>query len=312
MAKTLYLQMTYRCNLDCVFCASDLTNSPSAAGYDLHAVEHLLLQYPECDMVHFNGGEPTLCRGLSTLCGYAKSLNKYVILSTNAIRCSDRKYAAEIVGQRVDVISVPSYCCSEREYEELVRREGAFDSYIKGLQNLSLLSGRCGTRLIIKVLPLKTAIGQLHLLPGHWQQLGVHPDEVQISGLHIGRKARAHPEVIPDADELVEGVSALVCALADAQIPFSMCEVPWCLLENDALELAISHGTLHPIATATSYTRINIDGEKCEELDIMRFSVCNRCHLSLFCIGFSPRGFDLISDGLLKKIRPVLLDVSQD
>ena len=61
MNRVIYFNITYKCNLDCVFCFSNST-SPNGKVMGLSAIfDSLLKLKPEkSDLIVLNGGEPTL------------------------------------------------------------------------------------------------------------------------------------------------------------------------------------------------------------------------------------------------------------
>jgi len=82
--KELTLEITNKCYQQCPWCSSD--SSPKGFLTPRERILEILDSCrPECDVVRFSGGEPTLHPGLPDFLFYAKRLEYQVVLLTNGL-----------------------------------------------------------------------------------------------------------------------------------------------------------------------------------------------------------------------------------
>jgi organic radical activating enzyme len=304
-ARMLYLQLTYRCNLRCKFCASESTNSPDTYDYQVENYEELFANNLDCDLIHITGGEPSLCANLVSLCNHARVCFKRVLLSTNAIRCFNREYAQELLNTSPDYIVVPSFTSREDLYDSLVQTRGAFQKYVAGLQNLTHYNNAAYSKILVKIIPIRSAIDLIADLPEFWSKQNIFPDEVQISGLHLGANVMQHQDLITDTHTLSLNISTLVQNLYLAQIPFSISDLPWCLLKDDALALLLGHGILRPTIDAMEYTKVYAKGKRRGAVQNYRFEQCRVCEISALCNGCDMTNIHVIEHDLKPALRAI-------
>ena len=308
MGEMIYLDLTYRCNQRCLFCVSDHTNHKQFLDYQIDQTVLREVFYSTgktYNILHISGGEPTLHPNLPELCAYAKNQVQTVLLSTNGIRFADRAYAKSILKTGIDSVIVPFFTVDASVHDEIVGHKGSFFKLIKGLQNLTELAAIFDTTFILKILTLRPVLKSLYLLPPFWTQNNIVPSEVQISGLHLSGKILNSPHLIPPADALSESVSKLIKALLSDNIPFSVYDIPWCILDDTALELLLSYGVLRPDNDAKDYMKIYWRGKRLGQRESHRFDVCKMCDIPDFCNGLYPKNVHLIEQSYNVMVRPL-------
>ena len=302
--RMLYVDLTYCCNQSCLFCASGQTNSANASSYHVGEFDQLFDEHRDCSLLHISGGEPTLCEDLIRLCTEARQRFRTILLSSNALKCSDRSYAERLLQTGIDCIIIPFFTSDELVHDYIVGRKGAFGELVSGLQNLIQLHNPRRTTVLLKVIAIRPAMDKLHQLPAFWATSAIIPDEVLISGLHLSGKVLQHPELIPNGNELSVCVSALVESLVDARIPFSICDLPWCLLQRQSLELLLRHGVLRA-DDGVEYSKVYWRGVRRGSREAYRFPQCADCELDGFCNGYYPANIRLIKDDLVPFLRAI-------
>ena len=303
MENFTYIDFTYRCNQSCLFCISSHANKEYSQNYS--ATNYFKLPTEKTDSSLFiSGGEPTIEKSLIDFCQQANYFFKSIFLSTNGRKFSDQNYAKELLHTRISSIIIPFLSSEKQIHDYLVSSNGAFDQLITGLQNLLSFRDKSITRIILKVLITRPGIQCLDSLVEFWQNLEIVPDEVQISGLHIGKHVLRNSDIIPSVDETATHVSNFVRGLTKANITFSAFDFPWCILENDAVKLIIQSGELYPFKPII-YSKHYYGGVRYGSLESYHFSSCHCCELNSICNGFFPLNIELIEKEYSKRIRPV-------
>jgi len=135
------IELTERCNNNCIHCCINLPESDSnALGREMNTdfVKGILTQAAAlgCLAVRFTGGEPLLRDDLAELYIFARRLGMQVILFTNA-----RLITTELAGllSKVPpgrVVEVSVYGMSPDSYDRVAGHEGAFSEFRRGVDLL--------------------------------------------------------------------------------------------------------------------------------------------------------------------------------
>lgn len=130
---------------------------------------------------------------------------------------------------------------------------------------------------------------------------------MQISGLHLNGKILNNHHLIPQADTLSKYVSNLIKALVSHNIPFSVYDIPWCILDDTALELLLAHGILRTDNESKDYIKIYWRGKRLGQREFYRFEACNLCDVTDFCNGLYPKNIHLVKQSYNALVRPLKL-----
>lgn len=136
MPESVHLNLTYRCNLDCVFCVTGGSRPGSDLPYP--ALERGLEQARARGAVAVNlcGGEPTLYPDLLKLVARARELGyRHIALKTNGVRLKDRGFVDDLVEAGVNHFSV-SLHGSSVVHDRLTRTPGSFAAAARGLDHV--------------------------------------------------------------------------------------------------------------------------------------------------------------------------------
>ncbi len=133
--EKLILNVTYRCNNKCTFCAVG-TRDP----YDgdlARQQEHLARWYARgVRLVDFDGGEPTLYDGLLALVGYARAVGyQRINVTTNGRRCAYPEFARALVASGLTSLLVSIHGPDRATHAREVMVLEAFDQTVAGLRN---------------------------------------------------------------------------------------------------------------------------------------------------------------------------------
>jgi radical SAM protein with 4Fe4S-binding SPASM domain len=156
----LWLELTNRCNLECVHCYSD--SSPWSGDKDVLTKTDYLRAIDEaalagCRGIQFIGGEPTLNHDLPELIDYAWELNyNYIEVYSNLIRLPDELIQT---AQRTDTQFATSVYSSDPAVHDAVT--GRSSSHARTISNIR--------RLIKLGIPVRAGFIETEVNAGHWE-----------------------------------------------------------------------------------------------------------------------------------------------
>lgn len=136
--RTLFLNIGYECNNNCIFCYESETDSklsfPKMSMEEIYGV--LREAIPEYEMVVFLGAEPTLRPDFVDILRYAKEVGfKKISFSTNGRRFSDPDFSQQVIGSGVGCIVFSMAGGDAETHDAETRSPGSFDEMTKGLRN---------------------------------------------------------------------------------------------------------------------------------------------------------------------------------
>jgi radical SAM protein with 4Fe4S-binding SPASM domain len=136
----LDMELTERCNNDCIHCYINLPEDDLARGREMvtKEVKRILTDAASlgCLSVRFTGGEPLLRDDFQELYLFARMLGLKVLLFTNA-----RLITPEIADLLVripplEMVEVTAYGMTRESYEAVSRIKGSYDQFRRGLELL--------------------------------------------------------------------------------------------------------------------------------------------------------------------------------
>jgi radical SAM protein with 4Fe4S-binding SPASM domain len=137
----LDVELTERCNNDCIHCCINLPeNDPAASSRELTTTEwqDILRQAADLGMlkVRFTGGEPLLRGDFPDLYLYARRLGLRVLLFTNARLITPQ--IADLLAHipPLERIEITVYGMSTRSYEAVTRVPGSYAQFREGVERL--------------------------------------------------------------------------------------------------------------------------------------------------------------------------------
>lgn len=136
----LDIELTERCNLDCIHCYINLPQGSPAKGKELSTekIKRILSEAASlgCLTVRFSGGEPLLREDFEELYIFARRLGLKVLLFTNATLIT--AYLAELFSRipPLEKIEVSVYGMKKTSYEAITRTPGSFSAAFRGIDLL--------------------------------------------------------------------------------------------------------------------------------------------------------------------------------
>jgi len=158
MTAVYTINLDFRCNERCVFCAADLgghvppeVRRPSLT---LDRIREWLGDAepgPE-DRVLLSGGEPTLHRELLSITRFLSARFAEVVLFTNAMRLSDARFARATADAGISRYEISVYGADAAAHDAITRHPGSFDRTLRALRQLAALRGEFGIWISVRLL----------------------------------------------------------------------------------------------------------------------------------------------------------------
>ncbi len=137
---SLDMELTERCNNNCIHCYINLPATDSAKERELNTeeIKNILTEATSlgCLTVRFTGGEPLLRRDFEEIYIFARKLGLKVLLFTNATLITP--HLADLLSNipPQEKIEVSIYGVSEKSYESVTRTPGSFQAAMRGIELL--------------------------------------------------------------------------------------------------------------------------------------------------------------------------------
>lgn len=167
----LWLEITSRCNLECVHCYAD--SSPNPTQTDILTPEHyfnLLDEAAElgCTKVQFIGGEPTTVKELPDLIRFAKQKKfEFVEVFTNGVALNNDLIDCFVENQ-VNV-ATSFYSNQSRIHDAITARNGSF---LRTSEALKRLVSR-GVDVRVGIIAMQENAGQVENTKRYLQEIGI-------------------------------------------------------------------------------------------------------------------------------------------
>ncbi len=202
--EKVIVNLTYRCNNHCSFCAVGNRARLDAAAANVRSV---LERHRSQGMrlVDFDGGEPTLHPELLALVAHARSLGyDRITVTTNGRRLSYAKFAGALAGSGATTILVSLHGPDADVHGRITSVPESFDQTVSGIRNV-VEAAPPGVEIGVNTTVSRQNVGRLHDVAELVHGLGVGLLNLQLL-TPFGRATRAHA---PDPDEVaarIEGV----------------------------------------------------------------------------------------------------------
>jgi MoaA/NifB/PqqE/SkfB family radical SAM enzyme len=226
----LIMNLSYRCNNECVFCSvGDRERVDGRLDHQLAALERAASQGVR--LLDLDGGEPTLYPSLLPVVDRALDLGfSPITVTTNGRMLGYEGLAVELARRGVDLL-ISLHGASAAIHEPLTRVPGSFAQTVEGIERAREVFGRVGvnTTVVADNLSDLPALGDLLV------SLGVDTWNVQLV-TPFGH-AIARPDLAPDWEEAVAALASLRERFSEA-MTLQIVGLPLCGL-GDQEDLAL-------------------------------------------------------------------------
>ncbi|MBI5478914.1 MAG: radical SAM protein [Deltaproteobacteria bacterium] len=275
----LILNLSYRCNNSCLFCA---VGDRGSAGGTFAAQRAVLVEHLRrgIRLLDFDGGEPTLVPHLLPLVQYARRIGyERVCVTTNGRRLAYEKFAAALLGSGITDLLVSMHGPNAEVHEGLTRSPGSFGQTVAGIENAVRLSP--DGRVDLGVNTTLTTANYRHLpeFAALVRSLGVRKLNVQF----VTPFGRARAEIVPDPADAAAMVRQVIDEHGDA-LKVQVINLPFCFMPGYERHLL-------PDLFKHQRNMMFVSSEEVNLFDYLaatreRREPCAECLLSIACEGF--------------------------
>lgn len=302
--KKVIMNVTYKCNNRCTFCA---TGTRTQFDGDFERQRELLVKYRKVGvtLLDFDGGEPTLNPNLFALVKFSKAIGyERINVTTNARMASYDEFAQKFVHSGVTSILTSIHGPDAQIHAQNVGVAEAFDQTCAGVRNLVRFapsSVELGANITITKSNYKKLRGVAQLV----LDLGLGWFNLQF----LTPFGRATSSICPDTAEAATEAMRVIDEFED-RIKFQVINLPFCFMPGYERYLMGDMLKLERHMLFVNNDEVNLFDYLRERR--VRKPVCESCPHSIFCGGFYeledvPEPTWLISPQDL--IRPIARDV---
>lgn len=270
------LNLSYRCNNECVFCSvGDRERVDGRLEDQLAALERAAEQGVR--LLDLDGGEPTLYPKLLPVVDRATELGfARITVTTNGRMLGYEGFAERLARRGVELL-ISLHGASAETHEPLTRVPGSFDETVAGIRRAREAFGRLGVNTTV----VRDNLADLPALGRLLVSLGVDTWNVQL--LTPFGHAIARRDLAPDWDEALDALRSLREEFAE-RLTLQIVGLPLCGLgEHEALGLDDHHKGVRQM--------LFVDGAQVSlgaYLDERRAhdAACSGCERQLLCGGY--------------------------
>ncbi len=222
--KKVIMNVTYRCNNRCTFCAVG-TRTQLDGNFDRQRT--LLARYRRAgvEQVDFDGGEPTLYEKLIPLIHFARALGyRKINVTTNGRLAVYRDYARRLVRSGLTSLLFSVHGATARTHAQNVGVAEAFDQTCEGIQNCVALAPE-GVALGMNVTVTKSNHRELPAIARLCFDLGLRWLNVQF----LTPFGRATSHVNPDTAEAARLTQEVIDTWGD-RMKIQVINLPFCFM----------------------------------------------------------------------------------
>lgn len=276
--KKVILNITYKCNNRCTFCA---VGTRTQLDGNFERQREFLLKYRRLgvELLDIDGGEPTLNPNLVPLIRFARKIGyTRVNVTTNGRMCAYPEYAARLLGSGVSSVLFSVHGADARVHAQNVGVMEAFDQTLAGIRNA------------VAVRPEHVELGaNITLTKSNTQHLGAVTELVHSLGLRwlniqfLTPFGRATSSVAPDTRAAAEASMRVIDAWRD-RMHFQVINLPFCFMPGYEQYLV---GDLLKLERHMIF----VNNEEVNLFEYLRkqrrhTDVCRGCTRRVFCGGF--------------------------
>jgi len=275
--RKVIVNLTYRCNNHCVFCAVGDRPKEDA---DINVVLSALKRYRQegFELLDIDGGEPTLHEKLFTVVEEGRHLGyRKISLITNARRSSYPAYARRLVDSGIDEVLVSLHAGDQELHERLTGARGSYQQTLTGIENLLKFIGN-PERVAINTTLVKNNISDCEKLGKMLERMEIRRWNLQV----VTPFGRAKAEQVPEEDELKRRLTGLLTKLS-GKMNIQIVNCPPCLVPGFEEKAALDFNK-----AARDMVFVGQAGENLQDFLSQRRKQdkrCSRCAYMILCPG---------------------------
>lgn len=222
--KKVIMNVTYKCNNRCTFCA---TGTRTQFDGDVGRQRELLVKYRKLGvrLLDFDGGEPTLNPNLLGLVQFARRIGyERVNVTTNARMASYAEFAGRLAGSGVTSILTSIHGPDAQTHAQNVGVAEAFEQTCAGVRNLVRLAP-AGVELGANITLTKSNYKKLGDVAALVHELGLRWFNIQF----LTPFGRATSSIAPDTAEAARLAMGVIDAF-EGRLKFQVINLPFCFM----------------------------------------------------------------------------------
>jgi MoaA/NifB/PqqE/SkfB family radical SAM enzyme len=276
--KKVIMNVTYKCNNRCTFCA---TGTRTQFDGNVDRQRELLVKYRKLGvtLLDFDGGEPTLNPNLFSLVAFSKRIGyEKINVTTNARMASYDGFAERFVNSGVTSILTSIHGPDAQTHAQNVGVAEAFDQTCEGVRN------------IVRLAPPHVELGaNITVTKSNYKKLAATAELVLDLGLRwwniqfLTPFGRATSSISPDTAEAAEEAMRVIDAFED-RLKFQIINLPFCFMPGYERYLMGDMLKMERHMLFVNNDEVNLFDYLRERR--VRKPVCEGCPHSIFCGGF--------------------------
>ena len=276
--KKVIMNVTYRCNNRCTFCA---TGTRTQVDGDFDRQRELLVKYRKLGvtLLDFDGGEPTLNERLLHLIGFARRIGyERVNVTTNGRMAAYDGFAGKLVNSGLTSLLFSIHGPDAQTHAQNVGVAEAFEQTCAGVRNVVRLAP-AHVELGANITITKSNHLKVFEVAGLVESLGLRWFNIQF----LTPFGRATSSVTPDTHVAAREVMRTIDAFGD-RMKFQVINLPFCFMPGYEKHLM---GDLLKLERHMLF----VNNEEVNLFEYLRERrakkpVCGECPHSVFCGGF--------------------------
>ena len=297
-----YLYISYKCNCNCFFCASDKTNVANSDNeVTMDEAKQFIINSPQKDVLVISGGEPTIHKNFLEIVSFAKKYFKQVSLMTNCLKFSDKEFLRKSIDAGIDRISIPFYSPFKFDLNNMLGNTTAYKRVIQGFTNVNELLSTNDFEVRVKLLLAKFTYknnpSSIDFIASRFQNI----KKISLYGFHIGRKAlKRADECIVSYAESRPFNDMVIHKLHNYGYDYQVSDIPLCAFSEGVRNHLIKSNRLaFPDET---YIKRPDKKTKIVSSNVFVPNECNICKLFHLCPKLLQKNASLFNHG----IKPVI------
>jgi MoaA/NifB/PqqE/SkfB family radical SAM enzyme len=276
--KKIIMNVTYKCNNRCTFCAVG-TRTQVDGNYDKQ--RELLVKYRKLgiDLLDFDGGEPTLNPKLFSLIHFARRAGyQKVNVTTNGRMAMYEEYAEKLVTSGLTSLLFSIHGAQRHIHAANVGVPEAFDQTVAGVRNC------------VRLAPPEVELGaNITLTRSNHKHVGEVAEFIHGLGLRwfnvqfLTPFGRATNTVNPDTSRAAEATMRMIDAWKD-RLKICVINLPWCYMPGYEQFLTGDLLKLERHMLFVNNEEVNLFEYLREQREYR--DVCHGCTRRIFCGGF--------------------------
>lgn len=263
-----YLNITYKCNSSCLFCAADLGihhNESEEMSYEklVDILEESSLG--EGDRIILNGGEPTLHKDFIEIVRLCADKKLFIDIYTNGKLFSDVMFCDKVLKKGKFHIRIPLFGLKDK-HDFLTGRKGNYQQTLEGINQLvksgAFIDGRLTVE--IKLLLAKCCLEENAKIIDELSKYQILDNvEISLNPLLISEKVKINADFFVDTySQMIQDSKLLFerASLYKKDIDINL--IPYCVLPSEYLLQKKINWTSSNVNNVVEYSDNKIESDK--------------------------------------------------